>query len=130
MDFKTEPKKHFGQVNLETIITKEIKSDEYLASSLNFFSKAFHHLGRPGSLIEFGANVGVNLKAIKLLYPGIDLFGIEINKNAARELANLIENHNVYNGSIFDFETSRQYDVSLIRGVLIHTNPRNASTCL
>jgi pseudaminic acid biosynthesis-associated methylase len=80
-------------------------------------------LGRPESLIEFGANVGVNLKAIKLLYPNIDLFGIEINKDAARELANVIENDNIYTGSIFDFETSRQYDVSLIRGVLIHTNP-------
>ncbi len=122
MDFKTE-QEAFWAGEFGTDYIKRNKSDEYLASSLNFFSKAFHHVGRPESLIEFGANVGVNLKALKLLYPGIDLFGIEINKDAASELANVIGNDNVYSGSIFDFETSRQYDVALIRGVLIHTNP-------
>jgi hypothetical protein len=32
----------------------------------------------------------MNLRAIKLLFPKIDLFGIEINKNAADELAKFI----------------------------------------
>jgi pseudaminic acid biosynthesis-associated methylase len=122
MDFKTE-QEAFWAGEFGDDYNKRNKSAEYLASSLNFFSKAFHQAGRPESLIEFGANVGVNLKAVKLLYPNIDLFGIEINKDAAIELANVIGNDNIYTGSIFDFETSRQYDVSLIRGVLIHTNP-------
>jgi spore coat polysaccharide biosynthesis protein SpsF len=126
MNFKTEQEVFWAGEFGNDYIGRN-KSEEYLASNLNFFSKAFNQLGRPESLIEFGANVGMNLRAIKLLFPNIDLFGIEINKNAANELANIIGSDTVYNGSIFDFETSRQYDVSLIKGVLIHINPEMLS---
>ena len=54
-------------------------SEKLLASNLNFFSKCFARIGRPESVIEFGANVGMNLRAINLLFPGVDMFGIEIN---------------------------------------------------
>ncbi|MFM6056105.1 MAG: pseudaminic acid biosynthesis-associated methylase, partial [Sphaerospermopsis kisseleviana] len=73
--------------------------------------------------IEFGANIGMNLKAIKLLYPSIDLHGIEINQQAARYLANVIPADHVYSGSILEFSDLRQWDLVLIKGVLIHTNP-------
>jgi spore coat polysaccharide biosynthesis protein SpsF len=126
MNFKTEQEVFWAGEFGNDYIGRN-KSEEYLASNLNFFSKAFNQLGRPESLIEFGANVGMNLRAIKLLFPNIDLFGLEINKNAANELENVIGSDNVFNGSIFDFETSRQYDVSLIKGVLIHINPEMLS---
>ena len=42
------------------------------------------------SCIEFGANIGMNLKALKLLYPSIQLNGIEINKDASQDLEKLI----------------------------------------
>lgn len=99
------------------------QSAEYLASNLNFFVKALHQAGRPQSLIEFGANIGMNLKAIKALYPGIKLGGIEINEEAAKELAHVIDAENVFHGSIFDYNVTAQFEVSLIKGVLIHINP-------
>ncbi|WP_337042012.1 pseudaminic acid biosynthesis-associated methylase [Emticicia sp. 17c] len=99
------------------------QSAEYLASNLNFFVKALHQAGRPQSLIEFGANIGMNLKAIKALYPGIKLGGIEINEEAAKELAYVIDAENVFHGSIFDYNVTAQFEVSLIKGVLIHINP-------
>jgi pseudaminic acid biosynthesis-associated methylase len=126
MSFKTEQEEFWAGEYGNSYIGRN-KSEEYLASNLNFFSKAFNQLGIPESLIEFGPNVGMNLRAIKLLFPNIDLFGIEINKNAAKELANIIGKDNVYNSSIFDFETSSKYDVSLIKGVLIHINPEMLS---
>ncbi len=102
-------------------------SEEYLASNLNFFSKTFSQVGRPSSLIEFGANVGMNLRAIKLLFPKIELFGIEINKKASLELAAFIAEDNVFNGSIFDYLPNRKFEVALIKGVLIHVNPEMLS---
>ena len=122
MNFKTEQEKFWAGDFGDEYIGRN-KSEEYLASNLNFFSKAFNQLGRPNSLIEFGANIGMNLRAIKLLFPKIDLFGIEINKNAADELAKFIGQENVFNGSIFEFEATHKCDVSLIKGVLIHINP-------
>ena len=65
------------------------KGDKLLASNLNFFNKALMNAGRINSCIEFGANIGMNLRALKLLYPGINLNGIEINDEAVKELKNI-----------------------------------------
>ena len=65
----------------------------------------------------------MNLKALKLLYPGIDAHAIEINTEAATQLNNLLPPAQVYNGSILDFNPTRQWDLTLIKGVLIHIDP-------
>ena len=122
MDFKTEQEKFWAGEFGNDYITRN-QSEEYLAANLNFFSKVFNRLSRPNSLIEFGANVGMNLRAIKLLFPTIELAGVEINRSAAGELSKVIGPDQVYNGSIFDYPPVRKFDVSLIKGVLIHINP-------
>ena len=65
----------------------------------------------------------MNLKALKLLFPSMDLSGIEINKQAVNELANITGHNNAYHSSIFDWESNKSYDLTLIKGVLIHVNP-------
>jgi pseudaminic acid biosynthesis-associated methylase len=99
------------------------KSDELLASNLNFFSKALAKIQPISEAIEFGANIGMNLKALSLLFPGKKLSGIEINQLAAKELSKVVGNENVFNCSIFDFSPSKTYDLAFIKGVLIHINP-------
>jgi pseudaminic acid biosynthesis-associated methylase len=94
-----------------------------LASNLDFFSKALGAVRGINSCIEFGANIGMNLKAIKLLHPKIEAHAIEINNDAAKELATVINPLHVNNKSILDFIPSRQWDLTLIKGVLIHINP-------
>lgn len=79
--------------------------------------------GKPESIIEFGANVGMDLQALKLLFPSIKLHGLEINERAAEELGRHIGKENVTNSSIFDYSAKEQFDVVLIKGVLIHINP-------
>lgn len=98
-------------------------SDQLLASNLGFFAKSLKQAGRISSCIEFGANIGMNLKALQLLYPGIGLRGVEINPDAAKMLRALIGNENVHEGSIFDCPVESGADLSLIKGVLIHVNP-------
>ena len=122
MGYKTEQEEFWAGEFGTAYISRNISS-EYLASNLNFFSSVFKQVGRPTSLIEFGANVGMNLRAIQLLFPGISLKGIEINADAAKELAAHLGEKNVFHGSIFNFEPMEKQDVSLIKGVLIHINP-------
>jgi pseudaminic acid biosynthesis-associated methylase len=122
MDFRTEQEAFWAGEFGNSYISRN-ESDELLAANLNFFSKAFNQIGKPSSLIEFGANIGMNLKAIKKLFPKINLFGIEINKKAADELAEKIGKDRVFNDSIFNFDIKTSYDVALIKGVLIHINP-------
>ena len=122
MDFKTEQEKFWAEDFGNSYIERN-KGEECLASDLIFFSKTFNHIGKINSVIEFGANIGLNLKAIKLLFPKIQLFGIEINKQASIELSNVIGSENIFNGSIFDYEPKKKFALSLIKGVLIHINP-------
>ena len=99
------------------------KSEKLLASNLKFFSDALNVAGEVSTVIEFGSNVGMNLRALKLLYPDQKQFGIEINSKAAEELRSHAGKDNVFNGSIYDFDIKEQYELSLIKGVLIHINP-------
>jgi len=122
MTFKTE-QEEFWAGDFGTEYIDRNKGDALLASNLNFFSKALLCAHGIKSCIEFGANIGMNLKALKLLYPGLDADAIEINTDAAQELAKVIPAKQVHNQSILDFVPSRQWDLTLIKGVLIHMNP-------
>ena len=53
--------------------------DQLLASNLAFFSRSLHQARGISRCVEFGANIGMNLKALRLLYPDMNLHGIEIN---------------------------------------------------
>jgi len=122
MKYKTEQEEFWAGSFGDEYISRN-KSPQLLASNLNFFSRALSQAGKPESLIEFGANIGMNLKAIQLLFPDIRLHAVEINKKAASELAEVIGPSNVYNKSIFDFSAEEKFEVVLIKGVLIHINP-------
>ena len=122
MNFKTEQEQFWAGIFGSDYIERN-KSAEYLASNLNFFSKALQRVGKPASIIEFGANIGMNLRAIQLLFPSIQTKAIEINPTAAAELKAWMGEENVFEGSIFDFNQSQPSDVALIKGVLIHINP-------
>ena len=99
------------------------QGENLLASNLKMFSHALRSARRITSCLEFGANIGMNLKALKLLYPSMALSGIEINADAARQLAEDVPDVNVFSGSILDFWPSGEWDLVLIKGVLIHINP-------
>ena len=61
MDFKTEQEKFWAEDFGNSYIERN-KGEECLASDLIFFSKTFNHIGKINSVIEFGANIGLNLK--------------------------------------------------------------------
>lgn len=110
-----------GEFGTEYIARND--SAQLLASNLDFFSKSLKQAGRVVSCLELGANIGMNLKALQLLYPGIQLKAVEINPVAAKQLANLIGEANVFEGSIFEYPVDVKFDLALIKGVLIHIHP-------
>tara|TARA_B100001123_G_scaffold336832_1_gene380937 strand:- start:247 stop:870 length:624 start_codon:yes stop_codon:yes gene_type:complete len=74
------------------------------------------------SAVEFGPNLGLNLCALRRLFPSIELAGIEINPAAVKELEALGDVC-VHRGSILQSQVSRAYDLAFTVGVLIHVNP-------
>lgn len=122
MTFKTE-QEAFWAGEFGTAYIDRNKGDALLASNLDFFSKALRQARGLGSCIEFGANIGMNLRALRLLHPAQQQFGIEINADAAEQLAAVLPPQNVFRQSILDFEPARSFDLVLIKGVLIHISP-------
>lgn len=122
MTFKTEQEAfwagEFGNAYIE-----RNQGDALLASNLDFFSKALRATRHVKSCIEFGANIGMNLKAIQLLHPNIETSAIEINAEAAAQLRTIVQPERVHHTSILDYTPRQTYDLTLIKGVLIHINP-------
>lgn len=99
------------------------RSEQLLASNLHFFGQSLRSAGKIDSCVELGANIGMNLAALKLLYPGIALHAVEINAAAADQLGGQIGADRVFHGSIFEWQPADRFDLALIKGVLIHLNP-------
>jgi spore coat polysaccharide biosynthesis protein SpsF len=124
MTYKTK-QEAFWAGDFGTKYVQRNQGDALLASNLQFFSTALRRAQGIKSCIEFGANIGMNLKAINLLYPHIDAHAIEINSEAARQLSKVIPRSKIYGGSILAFTPQNEYDLTLIKGVLIHINPEH-----
>ena len=120
--FKTEQEQFWAGEFGDDYIHRN-QGDALLAANLDFFVKALKQTRSITSCIEFGANIGMNLKALQLLFPTLDAHGIEINPTAAALLAQTIPAANVYGTSLLDFAPTRSWDLTLIKGVLIHLNP-------
>lgn len=121
-NYKTEEELFWANEFGNEYIERNI-SQEYLTSNLVFFAKIFSKIGKIDSVLEFGTNVGMNLRAIRQLFPAINLHGIEINKKAYEELIKLTGEENVFHGSALDYVSTKKYDLVLSKGFLIHVNP-------
>ncbi|OGT54538.1 MAG: pseudaminic acid biosynthesis-associated methylase [Gammaproteobacteria bacterium RIFCSPHIGHO2_12_FULL_63_22] len=122
MAFKTEQEEFWAGAFGADYIGRN-QGSELLASNLHFFSIALRNAHGISSCVEFGANIGMNLRALKLLYPKLDMHAIEINPQAAVRLEEVIPQQNIFAGSILEFSAVRTWDLVLIKGVLIHINP-------
>ena len=94
-------------------------------NNLGLFSKIFNNRLPPKNCLEFGANIGANLIALKNLFPDIVTHGVEINTFAFNQLKKNLGKKNIYNQSIESFNKAKKYDLVFTKGVLIHINPKN-----
>jgi pseudaminic acid biosynthesis-associated methylase len=124
--FKTEQESFWAGEFGTQYINRNLGA-ELLSSNLALFSQALRSAYKPKDCIEFGANVGMNLKALKILYPQQEQFAVEINADAANELRTFLPPENVFHASILDYSPTKQFDLVLIKGVLIHINPEYLS---
>lgn len=65
----------------------------------------------------------MNLKAIGQLYLRLVRSGIDINSEAAEQLAEKVGEEFVYQTAVLEFDPEKVWDLVLIKGVLIDINP-------
>ena len=78
------PQEEFWAGEFGTEYIARNQGEQLLASNLAFFSQVLERTGRISSCVELGANVGMNMKALRLLRPDLLCQAVEINAEAAR----------------------------------------------
>jgi pseudaminic acid biosynthesis-associated methylase len=94
----------------------------WVASNLALFSRILAATVGVRSVIEFGANRGLNLLALRQLLPDARLSAVEINAKAVEALRQFSW-LDVTHASLLDFKPAALSDLVLVKGVLIHLNP-------
>ena len=98
------------------------ESENLLSSNTALFAEIFSSLDKvPSSVLELGANIGMNIKALQRLLPRTQFTGVEINKQASEILSET--GCEVIQSSIMNAETSKTFDLVFSKGVLIHIKP-------
>lgn len=102
--------------------------EQFVANQTAYFSRVLSLTHNVKSVIEYGANIGENLHAIKSLLPDVNMAAVEINASAADQISAWKEGKvDVYQDSILHFESKVKYDLTFVKGVLIHINPDKVS---
>jgi pseudaminic acid biosynthesis-associated methylase len=118
VNYKTEQESFWAQQFGDDYVDR----NKDFISNVPFLSKVLKTTSNVNSVIEFGCNIGLNLKLFRLLLPKCQLTGVEINQKACEELEKW-GGAKVIKDSIFNYEEKIKYDISMVKGVLIHIDP-------
>lgn len=121
MKFRTE-QEEFWTGDFGNSYSDRNVGDHLVAANIEFFGDVLRRADGIQSVCELGANIGLNVRAIRQLLPQAAITAVEINEKAARKLAGT--NCTVIEGSILDLEfPPAAFDLVFTKGVLIHINP-------
>lgn len=96
-------------------------SENLLKSNIEFFKRVLPNVEGFDSIIELGANIGLNLRAIDKIMPWVNLVGVEINEKAYEQMAKIADIS--YCCNLFDSRVDNVCDLAFTKGVLIHIHP-------
>lgn len=127
MGYKTE-QESFWAGSFGDDYSQRNDGDKLLQSKIAQFSQILKSTGSLESVIEFGSNIGLNLQSLDRLLPNIELSALEINEFAVSKLSEWGRCKEIFHQSALTFEPKIQYEMSMILGVLVHTNPKELVT--
>jgi spore coat polysaccharide biosynthesis protein SpsF len=118
----TTPQESFWAGQFGDDYTSRNNGPQWIASNLALFGRILARATRVASVLELGANRGLNLIALRHLLPSAALSAVEINATAVEELRK-IPGLKVEHASILDYKPTTPSDLVLVKGILIHLNP-------
>lgn len=120
-DYTTEQESFWAGAFGNDYTTRNVGQD-WVAANTALFSQVLARTRGVESVLELGANRGLNLRALAALLPAARLAAVEINATAAVELRDW-GRATVHEQSLLDFAAAEPADLSFTKGVLIHINP-------
>ncbi len=119
---KETEQEQFWRGNFGDEYVDRCRGEAALASRFSLWSKILQTCRPIKNVTEFGANIGLNMRALHALLPEAKLHGVEINAKAAAELKSL-GFVDVEEGSLLDTAPKQKSDLAFTCTVLIHINP-------
>lgn len=121
--YKTEQEMFWGGRFGDDYICRN-DNKELFAANLNFFDEILCRTKDVKTILELGANIGINISAINNLLPNSKTSAVEINLKAFMKLKSVCTG-NAYMSSVLDIgsKIKKQYDFVFTKGVLIHIDP-------
>lgn len=121
MKYKTE-QEEFWSGNFGNDYINRNFDEQIIAGNINLFSQILSFTNGIKNILEFGANIGQNLIALKSLLPKSAFTAVEIN-NLACESLKKFDWVTTLNKSILEYSADEKKDFVLTKGLLIHINP-------
>jgi pseudaminic acid biosynthesis-associated methylase len=119
--FKTEQEAFWAGDFGDAYITRN-RGEGWVAANVALFARILKSAAEVRSVLELGANIGLNLQALRLLLPEAQLAAVEINDKAIAQLRKL-PGVKVQQASILELVPDIKHDLVFTKGVLIHINP-------
>ena len=122
MNYKTEQEK-FWATDFGNDYPSRNEGEKLVSVNVAIFSKILKNCSSIESAAELGCNIGLNLIALNRINKNLSLRGYEINAQAAKaaQKENIAE---VLNTTVVEpLDSSRKFDLTFTKGVLIHINP-------
>lgn len=96
---------------------------KFVAAKIDMFIKALKSANNISSIIELGANRGLNANALKAILPNCHYTGVEIGDKAFSLLKQNPKVDDCHHTSIHELKVTKKFDLAMIAGVMIHLNP-------
>ncbi len=118
----------FWRGEFGTSYAQRNRGSDWVAANTALFGRILGRTQGVRSVLELGSSIGLNLMAIGHLLPEAAISAVEINEDAAAELATNLPGAEVHVMPIREFEPVRTWDLVFTKGVLIHVNPDELPT--
>lgn len=119
--YKTE-QENFWTGEFGDLYIDRNRSEKIISANASLFAEILSHTDNIETVLELGANIGLNLRALNFLRSNLKITAVEINRKAAESLR-AIENVETIEDSINEFETANKFDLVFTKTVLIHIEP-------
>lgn len=125
MSYSTE-QEEFWAGDFGTQYIDRNRSKALNASNFKLFSEILNHTVGVNTILELGANIGMNISVLNTLRPSAITSAVEINKDAYEELKKHCKGE-AYHLSIQEIKVDKfpKFDLVFTKGVLIHINPND-----
>jgi spore coat polysaccharide biosynthesis protein SpsF len=117
-NFRTE-QESFWAGEFGSAYVQRSQGDDLIAAKVSMLNHALSAAGPTRSCLELGADIGLNLRVLKILFPEVSQHAVEINGRAVEQLSKMIPRDHITHGSILEHVCHGRLTLTCLREFLL-----------